>query len=844
MNDQTINIAELEQKATTGDAEAQFELACCYAEGKEIETDNELAYQWCLKSAEQQHADACLFLGMAWLFSILRLGACPSLVDEIKFCRKSIQRNAGNLSLLLALARHYSINLSLLLALARHDSIAQCHEMLGKAAESGNVMAQYWWGQTLYEGIITGKPDFRMADSWFTRAANADLYEAQCWLARMGIEWKNEAQAVRWWEKAWKNKVTALQNNQDPLVLKENDEYRALIHQNLGTEFLPDMATALFHRLQYFAAVATQIDKEENITLMCLHELAESGIEGAAFRLAEAYANGIYVKQDDELALKWYMKAAAEGCADAYYPAASRHLKNKHLPAKYNSPYPDDTDDCLAVQYLYRAAINQNPDAIQWIKQTYLAFTFPYIFNQKNADEMYQFAFKWLLDAYEKYPDDYRVAFGLGVLYFCGKGTAINEGLAGGCFVTSQSYLPVNDNIDNSMVHVLYNFSALYCDMSSIFIDRNFLVTTWYLAGFFAAVKNDSSSEISCNVINMIPTVEIEYYLARGEFERAELLCSNMKIAILEDNAVDYSLRAMSLSAIRKAKELKEVHRKLQEKEKEMLSFFTHTMRNALATAPASLREAINLLGSDIYEKDANHYNAINKIASLFSSLSLTDCLIDTFKQSISDPNEFRQAWDNDHSGDATPRWVIASALRQSLNRIYFLNDPTDLEKLIGAEGSPAIKQARKSFIDEVLPLNLDNDGIEAFYGWVSRQVPSLEIFIQAADDLHFGANKTRFSLLFAMTSELILNALKYWDGQNRISIQWQQVDTGDYQFAVSNHCQPNASSNLAGTHKGLAFIKRLMELLENQARFDSDIDDGLFTAILTLNHDLLRKNE
>jgi hypothetical protein len=71
------------------------------------------------------------------------------------------------------------------------------------------------------------------------------------------------------------------------------------------------------------------------------------------------------------------------------------------------------------------------------------------------------------------------------------------------------------------------------------------------------------------------------------------------------------------------------LHKALHDKEKEMLSFFTHTMRNALATAPESLRQAIQLLGSEVYEKDTKHYQAINKIASLFSTLSLTDCLID-----------------------------------------------------------------------------------------------------------------------------------------------------------------------------------------------------------------------
>jgi tetratricopeptide (TPR) repeat protein len=285
--------------------------------------------------------------------------------------------------------------------------------------------------------------------------------------------------------------------------------------------------------------------------------------------------------------------------------------------------------------------------------------------------------------------------------------------------------------------------------------------------------------------------------------------------------------------------DIKELQEKIHEKEKEMLSFFTHTMRNALATAPESLRQAIHLLGSDVYEKDTKHYQAINKIAALFSTLSLTDCLIDTFKQSISDPQEFKQFWQKDHTGEATPKWVIASALRQSLNRIIFMSDTTELRKLLKNPETALIKATRKSFIEEVLPLNVDSQGIDVFYDWTLKHIPAIEVSITDSDKLNFGVNQIRFSLLFAITSELILNALKYWDGENRIQISWQLEDQDNYVFSVKNHCKANAASNLAGTHKGLAFIKRLVELLGEQAHFVCKSEGQLFTAELILNKTL-----
>jgi len=292
---------------------------------------------------------------------------------------------------------------------------------------------------------------------------------------------------------------------------------------------------------------------------------------------------------------------------------------------------------------------------------------------------------------------------------------------------------------------------------------------------------------------------------------------------------------------IRADKRREDFDKAILEKEREMLSFFTHTMRNALATAPESLRQAIHLLGSEVYEKDTKHYQAINKIAALFSTLSLTDCLIDTFKQSISDPQEFKQSWQKDHAGDATLKWVVASALRQSLNRIIFMSDTTELRKLLNNPETALIKATRKSFIEEVLPLNVDSLGVDVFYAWTDKHISAIDVSIADCDKLNFGVNQIRFSLLFAITSELILNALKYWDGENRIQISWQLAEQDNYVFSVKNHCKANATSNLAGTHKGLAFIKRLVELLGEQAQFVCKSEDQLFTAELILNKALFK---
>jgi len=65
----TFAIAELQQKANDGDAQAQFDLALCYANGTAIEKNEEQAFDWLKKATEQGFAEAqcglagCYFKG-------------------------------------------------------------------------------------------------------------------------------------------------------------------------------------------------------------------------------------------------------------------------------------------------------------------------------------------------------------------------------------------------------------------------------------------------------------------------------------------------------------------------------------------------------------------------------------------------------------------------------------------------------------------------------------------------------------------------------------------------------------------------------------------------------------
>ena len=83
MTDQnTPSITELQQKANEGDAQAQFNLGCCYATNTDIEKNNHLAFEWIQKAAEQGLVDAQLFLGLS--YSIERLKQNDENLDILR----------------------------------------------------------------------------------------------------------------------------------------------------------------------------------------------------------------------------------------------------------------------------------------------------------------------------------------------------------------------------------------------------------------------------------------------------------------------------------------------------------------------------------------------------------------------------------------------------------------------------------------------------------------------------------------------------------------------------------------------------------------------------------------
>ncbi|MCI0444375.1 hypothetical protein L0152_14350, partial [bacterium] len=712
------------------------------------------------------------------------------------------------------------------------------HESLVRGSNIERIGIQLWFNLRNEDpSSFNGK-----GIAWIKRAAEQDSAQAQYYLAccyRDGVAAEqNDALAFEWFYKA------AAQGYAGALYPLARCFY-------FGCGVQQDSELA-------FKWITESVQHIDQFLLEDKNKKGDVNKAAEAYLLlADMYARGNGVAQSDEQACHWFEKAAEQGVYEiadhdprhAIFRAAIYALSRKNYEK--------------GMRWIMELVEQGYAGAYNWLVDSYLALVIPEALDKAQTERCYRLVYAWCTETAKGY-DTITANILLGVLHAAGKGVEQNDVLAFEYFnKASNSWEELDVVGDGAFDFIMLFLSNCYSQGKGVEKD---LKKARNLRGEIGASLSDFAKILvqgitsrpyeyvhhnrSLGLLRLNLLIQTRQYKSAEEFvekffeNAAETESSYKDICLTTiEQAEELDQKNKELEAKNKAleaeiKQKEQAHQALREKEKEMLSFFTHTMRNALATGPESLRQAIYLLGSDIYDKDTNHYKAINKIASLFSSLSLTDCLIDMFKQSISDPQAFKQAWNNDQSGDASPKWVLASALRQSLNRIIFMSDASDLKKLLNRPETALIKATRKSFIDEVLPLDMDEQAVDRFYEWVDHHIACLEIVLSKIETIKFGTNQTRFSLLFAITSELILNAFRYWDGTNNIQISWRLVD-GCCVFRVKNHCQPNATSRMAGTHKGLAFIKRLTELLGEQARFNCSVEHQSFIADLTLDKSL-----
>lgn len=274
-----------------------------------------------------------------------------------------------------------------------------------------------------------------------------------------------------------------------------------------------------------------------------------------------------------------------------------------------------------------------------------------------------------------------------------------------------------------------------------------------------------------------------------------------------------------------------------------MLSYLTHTLNNTLSSGPESARQAMRILGSELYENN-REYKAINNIASMFSTFLFAQQLLKTFKLYIAEPETLRANWGADVEGDATIAMVLSVTLRQTLSQVVFAsNHQASLQRLLPHKDAGAVKAIRRTFMDEIVPMDVDATNADQVLDWIHDHLGLIQVEVSPDAELHFRSNSTRYTFFFSSFSELVYNALKYSDGAQPIEIFWGKagVESGEvFLFRCINTWTEDSISSSEGVGKGLVFLERLAEMLG--AKFEKRVEDHRFVAEIRFPETLLKR--
>ena len=153
-------LPKIRAKAESGDAQAQFGLALCYATGNGMAKDDTEAVKWFRKAAEQNLAEAQYFLGLSYRSG---QGVAKDDVEAVKWYRKAADQ--GNPDAQFNLGVTY----------IEGNGVPQDHteavRWFRKAAEQGEPAAQYNLGAAYFNG--NGVPrNYIEAYKWDSLAAS------------------------------------------------------------------------------------------------------------------------------------------------------------------------------------------------------------------------------------------------------------------------------------------------------------------------------------------------------------------------------------------------------------------------------------------------------------------------------------------------------------------------------------------------------------------------------------------------------------------------------------------------------------------------------------------------
>ncbi len=186
-------LAEL-QKATAGNATAQFNLGMMYAQGVGVSKDAAKAVEWYQKAAAQGDAGAQVNLGLMYAHGE---GVPKDAAKAVEWYQKAAAQGHA--------FAQFNLGMMYVRGEGVPEDVAKAVEWYQKAAAQGNAESQFYLGVMYAQGEGVPK-DAAKAVEWYQKAAAQGNAGAQLGLGVMyahgeGVP-KDAAKAVEWYQKA------------------------------------------------------------------------------------------------------------------------------------------------------------------------------------------------------------------------------------------------------------------------------------------------------------------------------------------------------------------------------------------------------------------------------------------------------------------------------------------------------------------------------------------------------------------------------------------------------------------------------------------------------------------
>jgi|GEM_PF-671108 len=314
--------------ADEGMAAAQLELAVFHRDGIFVEQNKELAFDWCLKAASQEHPLAMAELACMYFFGTVVQN------DYDKAYYWAIKAAAFEQPFAMSLIGHMLES-----GKGIEKNFAEAWGWYQRAAELEDIEAQKALGNFYYAGHGCDR-DIEQSIKWFTRAANQGDPDAQLQVGLMifnndeGLDEPDFEGAIRWFSMSADQGNTAAMRCLSVAYDNGNgvneDPREALSWMQTAAEL--DDPEAIFWIGRWHSEGSHSLKRDRKAAFRYFRKAAELGSVGAHFELAMHYLLGEGVAINSDSGLRHLNQAAREGHRGAIYQLGLVHAFGQGVP--------------------------------------------------------------------------------------------------------------------------------------------------------------------------------------------------------------------------------------------------------------------------------------------------------------------------------------------------------------------------------------------------------------------------------------------------------------------------------------------------------------------------------